>query len=107
MMNGGRVNFPDLGQMSFFEPDPGRFPALRLAYDALEQGGTAPAVLNAANEVAVHAFLDGQISFPDISGLIEKTLSKHPPDASMEIGSIMEADRWARETTVTFIGRIR
>jgi 1-deoxy-D-xylulose-5-phosphate reductoisomerase len=70
-----RLDLARVGQLTFFEPDPGRFPCLALARAALEQGGAAPVVLNAANEVAVAAFLDRKIGFMRIPRLIERALS--------------------------------
>src|SRR3972149_7048205 len=65
-----------LGQLTFEKPDHARFPCIRLAYDALRAGGTAPAVLNAANEVAVDAFLAGRLRFTGIAPVIEETLAR-------------------------------
>lgn len=69
-----KLSLTELGRMDFLEPDPLRFPALRLAREALRRGGTAPTILNAANEVAVHAFLEGRIGFLDIAAIVEETL---------------------------------
>ncbi len=83
--------------LSFFPPDTARFPCLQLAYRAIEQGGTAPAVLNAANEVAVYAFLDGRIGFLDIPHVIDRALDE--PEAHRDadtLEAIFEADRWGR-----------
>ena len=83
--------------LSFFPPDTARFPCLQLAYRAIEQGGTAPAVLNAANEVAVYAFLDGRIGFLDIPRVIDRALDE--PEAHRDadtLEAIFEADRWGR-----------
>lgn len=77
-------------------PDFDRFKCLRLAYDALETGGTAPAVLNAANEIAVAAFLDELIGFLRIPDVIEETLSRHRSSALRDLETVLEADRWAR-----------
>ncbi|GAB4163764.1 MAG: 1-deoxy-D-xylulose-5-phosphate reductoisomerase [Geothermobacteraceae bacterium] len=85
-----------LGQLTFEEPDPGRFPCLELAYRALRCGGTAPAVLNAANEVAVEAFLDRRIGFLDIPELISAVLDLHQPDCCDSIDQALEADLWGR-----------
>ncbi|MEW5797892.1 MAG: 1-deoxy-D-xylulose-5-phosphate reductoisomerase [Bacteroidota bacterium] len=92
-----RVHFPTLGEMTFYEPDIERFPCLRLAYEALKAGGTTPAVMNAANEVAVSKFLSGKNSFMDIPRTIECAMEKHSPSASPSLNSIVEADAWARE----------
>ena len=75
---GEKINFAACGGLTFLEPDHERFPALGLAYGALRSGGNAGAVLNAANEVAVRAFLDGRIGFTDIPRVIEHTLTKAP-----------------------------
>jgi 1-deoxy-D-xylulose-5-phosphate reductoisomerase len=84
-------------RLDFEAPDTERFPALRLARAAAEAGGTAPAVLNAANEVAVAAFLGGRIGFLDIPELIEAVLSRHSNRAATSLPEVLEADRWARE----------
>jgi 1-deoxy-D-xylulose-5-phosphate reductoisomerase len=101
-MNGFRVNFPMLHSMTFFEPDREKFRCLGLAYDALALGGTAPAVLNAANEVAVHAFLDRKISFEKIPVVIERSLSLHKTRLNPDIQDIIEADQLTR----TFAGTL-
>ena len=86
-----------VGTLSFFPPDQEKFPCLRLAYEAAKVGSTMPAVLNAANEVAVARFLNHEISFTDIPHLVEKTMTKHQPTSLNELGQVFEADRWARE----------
>lgn len=95
-MNGTRVDFPKLQTMTFFEPDRERFRCLQLAYDALETGGSAPAVLNAANEVAVHAFLEKKISFQQIPELIERALGKHTVRSRPELEDIIEVNHETR-----------
>jgi 1-deoxy-D-xylulose-5-phosphate reductoisomerase len=85
------------GQLNFEAPDEQCFSCLRLAREAMGAGGTAPAVLNAANEVAVAAFLAGQIRFTDIPVLIERTLTELPMMAADELATILEADRAARD----------
>ncbi len=82
---------------NFYPPDFDRFPCLRLAFDAARLGGTMPAVLNAANEIAVQAFLDGQIGFLDIPVVIEWTMNQHDPVPLTDLTTAMETDRWARE----------
>jgi 1-deoxy-D-xylulose-5-phosphate reductoisomerase len=71
-----RLDLTRVGQLTFFEPDTDKFPCLRLARAALERGGAAPVVLNAANEIAVAAFLDRRIGFNDIGELIERALAE-------------------------------
>lgn len=102
-MNGARLNFPGLQSMTFFQPDRKKFRCLQLAYDALALGGTAPAVLNAANEIAVDAFLNKKISFGQIPELIDRTLSQHTVRPSPDLQDIVEADRWARDLSRTFL----
>ena len=85
------------GPLSFEEPDTERFPCLALAYRALQIGGTMPAVLNAANEVAVQGFLDDKIGFIDIEGIIEQTMGAHLGTEVNMIEDAISADCWARE----------
>lgn len=82
----------------FMEPEPGRFPALELAYKALEQGGTSPAVLNAADEVAVESFLERRMPFTGIYRTIAEVLTMHTPKDARTVEDVLEADRWARNT---------
>jgi len=82
--------------LSFEKPDLSRFPCLGLAYEALRAGGTAPAVLNAANEVAVAAFLDRRLPFTGIAGVIADTLSAVPARAADDLNAVMAADTEAR-----------
>jgi 1-deoxy-D-xylulose-5-phosphate reductoisomerase len=85
-----------LGQLTFFAPDEERFPATRLARRAAEAGGAAPAVLNAANEVAVAAFLAGQIGFTRIAALVEETLTRPLPSAPSSLDDVLSVDAAAR-----------
>lgn len=89
--------FAALAKLTFEPPDLVRFPCLGLAYEACRQGGTLPAVLNAANEVAVHAFLQRRIGFNDIHRIIEHTMTRHTPIGRPSIEQISEADHNARE----------
>jgi 1-deoxy-D-xylulose-5-phosphate reductoisomerase len=82
--------------LDFYPPDLHRFPCLRLAFEAASEGGTMPAVLNAANEVAVQAFLDETIAFSDIPAVIETAMSKHAPEPMTDVGVAIQADHWAR-----------
>jgi len=97
ILNGGRVNFPKLNTMTFFAPDTEKFRCLQLAYDALAIGGTATAVMNAANEVAVQAFLERKIKFNAIAELIGRSLDQHSNHTSAELEHTIEADRHTRE----------
>jgi 1-deoxy-D-xylulose-5-phosphate reductoisomerase len=84
--------------LSFEKPDLARFPCLALAYEALRRGGTVPTVLNAANEVAVEAFLAGRLGFTGIAGVIAETLAAVRPSPADDLEQIMEADARARRT---------
>ena len=85
-----------VGRLDFFEPDFKRFRCLQLAYDVLHQGGTAPAILNAANEIAVASFLDGQLPFLGIARLNEAVLERLPGGAEGSLGDVLAADAEAR-----------
>jgi 1-deoxy-D-xylulose-5-phosphate reductoisomerase len=91
-----QTNLARLGSLTFEEPDPDRFPALVLARRAGEVGGTLPAVLNAANEVAVDAFVNRRISFPEISETVRRTMDSHRVVEHATLEQILEADAWAR-----------
>jgi len=91
------IDLARIGQLEFRQPDRVRFPCLQLAFDALQAGGSAPAVLNAANEVAVQAFLDKQISFSRISTLIAETLSRVPAASVDTLESLLAQDSKARD----------
>jgi 1-deoxy-D-xylulose-5-phosphate reductoisomerase len=86
-----------VGTLTFLHPDPVRFPALRLAYEAAKAGGTMPAVLNGANEMAVTAFIEEHIRFDRIVPVVQEVLSRHRGQADPGIDAILAADRWARE----------
>jgi 1-deoxy-D-xylulose-5-phosphate reductoisomerase len=91
-----RLDWTSVPALEFHEPDRTRFPAMDLAYRAIEIGGTAPAVLNAADEVAVEAFLARRIGFTDIPRIIASVLESHQPAAPASIDHILEADSWGR-----------
>ncbi len=94
------------GGLTFFLPDLERFPCLGLAYLAQKTGGTAPAVLNAANEVAVYAFLEGQIGFTDIPRVVHETLDAHTTQSGTELEVVFEADEWGRTRARSLTTRI-
>ena len=94
----GSLDFTQLAALEFHAPDTERFPCLRLAYDALAAGGTAPTVLNAANEVAVEAFLARRLPFPGIAQTIRAALDALPAAAADSLDALQEADARARET---------
>ena len=91
-----RLDLAAIARLDFEAPDVGRFPALRLARDALEAGGASPIVLNAANEIAVAAFLGGEISFPQIASLVQEALNEASYDSPRSIGDVLEIDRATR-----------
>ena len=91
-----RLDLAAIGTLDFEAPDATRFPALRLAREALEAGGAAPIVLNAANEVAVAAFLDRRIGFLDIAALVEEALARTDAAAPRSIAEVIDIDREAR-----------
>lgn len=90
------------GKLTFYQPDPVRFPCLRLAYEALALGGTCPAILNAANEVAVEAFLNRGLPFGRIANVIEHTVQCADVRPLTSLEDALEADRWAREKASGF-----
>src|SRR5438309_4921105 len=90
------LDFSKLSRLEFENPRYEDFPALNLARRAGETGGTLPAVMNAANEVAVAAFLDRRVRFPDIWQIVEEVMNRHTPVAHPDLDAILEADQWAR-----------
>jgi 1-deoxy-D-xylulose-5-phosphate reductoisomerase len=99
-----RLNLAELGSLTFEPVDEAAFPCLKLCRDAALAGGTAPCVLNAANEVAVHAFLTGRLSFTGIAEVIDATLQELPGGPVRAFESLFEADREARELATEQIG---
>ena len=96
-----QTNLASLGSLTFEEPDTERFPALALARKAGERGGTLPAVLNAANEVAVDEFVNGHINFPQISECVSTIMERHEPVPNPTLDQILKADAWARREACT------
>src|SRR5947208_5609983 len=90
------LNLAEIGRLSFCAPDDTRFPCLRFGYEALTTGGTMPAVLNAANEIAVQAFLDRRIGFLGIVATIRRTMDAHIPREILTLEDALQADVWAR-----------
>ena len=93
------LDFSKLSKLEFFSPRYDDFPALTLARRAGETGGTLPAVMNAVNEIAVAAFLDRQIRFPQIWQIVESVMERHTSVAHPDLDAILAADQWAREQT--------
>jgi 1-deoxy-D-xylulose-5-phosphate reductoisomerase len=91
------LDFSKLSRLEFFTPRYEDFPALNLARRAGETGGTLPAVMNAANEVAVAGFLDRQVRFPDIWQIVEEVMNRHTSVAHPDLDAILQADQWARK----------
>jgi len=91
-----RLNLTECSNLNFLQPDLGQFPALQTAYEACRTGGCMPAVLNAANEVAVAAFLEGRLRFPEISTVVAETMNRMHYIKDTDIATILEADQQAR-----------
>lgn len=102
-MDQSRIDFPKLQSMTFFTPDREKFRCLQLAYDAMALGGTAPAIMNAANEVAVQSFLEKKIPFQRIPELIEQALTKQTNHVSPDLEHTIQSDAQAREYVRTLL----
>jgi 1-deoxy-D-xylulose-5-phosphate reductoisomerase len=100
------LDFSKLSKLEFFTPRYDDFPALNLARRAGETGGTLPAVMNAANEIAVAGFLDGQVRFPDIWQIVEEVMNRHTPVAHPDLDAILQADQWARKEAQGYVKSI-
>jgi 1-deoxy-D-xylulose-5-phosphate reductoisomerase len=99
---------PDLvgiGELTFHHPDVQRFPCLQLAFDALDQAGSMSVVMNAANEVAVQAFLANQLPFIQIPTLISATMDTHKPEKVTDVASILSVDAWARQKAQSLVAK--
>lgn len=94
-----------ISELTFEEPDLDRFPCLGLAYSAISTGGTMPAVLNAANEISVQAFLDGKIRLSDIAAINSGVMNEHVIAAADSLETILNADEWARSRAIMFVER--
>lgn len=99
------LNLWQCSDLEFYEPDYKRFPALRLAFEALDRGGISSAVLNAANEVAVAAFLEMKIDFPQIASIVGQTMAQIEGPMDMDLAVLIEADREARNVAQSLIAR--
>ena len=96
-LNLPRLDLPKNEALNFSEPDLERFPCLKLAYQAVEVGETMPAILNAANEIAVNAFLEGSLKFTEIPLFLQKVMAEHEVKTVHTVEDILKADHWARE----------
>ncbi|ULJ64926.1 1-deoxy-D-xylulose-5-phosphate reductoisomerase [Wielerella bovis] len=103
----GALDFSKIAALTFQEPDFARYPCLKLAYDAMYAGGSAPCVLNAANEVAVAAFLRGQIRFTDIARVVEHSLAKHVSGSLNSIDDLLTLDKQIRAEAEQFAGSLK
>ncbi len=101
------LDLASVGTLTFEEPDRSKFPCLAYAYDALKAGGSMPAVLSAANEVAVKYFLEEKIGFVDIPRLIKQVMDAHRPNPIHTVEDALKADRWARQEAERIIGTMR
>jgi len=98
-----RLNLTECSNLSFLKPDTDRFPALQIAYEACRSGGCTPTVLNAANEIAVAAFLEGKLKFPEISQVVAETMNRTVYMNDNDIETILEADRQARNESAEVV----
>jgi 1-deoxy-D-xylulose-5-phosphate reductoisomerase len=101
------IDWTAASRLEFMPPDTDRFPCVRLAYRAIQQGGTAPAVLNAADEIAVQLFLDRRVPFTDIPRLIEDALEAYGGSSGITFESVMAADAWARRYVLDRVQHVR
>jgi len=97
------LDLTTVGNLTFEKPDFERFPCLKLAIDAMDMGKTMPTVLNAANEIAVQAFLDELIPYKDIAELIQMVMQNHSPSPLNELQDVLDSDQWAREEATKLI----
>lgn len=102
-----RLDLTKIGQLTFKKANFDKFPCIKLAYKALELGGTMPAVLNGANEIAVNAFLNNKINFLAIPIIIQNTMKEHKPKYNPNINDILDADYWAREKALNFCTNLK
>lgn len=100
------LNIFQVKHMDFEQPDLQRFPCLKLAYQAIKAGGIMPTVLNAANEIAVDAFLNERVRFTDIAKIIERSMARFEPEAADTLEHVLDADRRARDVAETVIGEL-
>jgi 1-deoxy-D-xylulose-5-phosphate reductoisomerase len=97
------LDLAKIGALTFVDPDMDRYPSLSLTYDALKTGGTMPCVLNAANEVAVEAFLDEKIPFTEITNVVDRTMADHVVTEGLSIDEVIGASEWAKRRAGEFV----
>jgi 1-deoxy-D-xylulose-5-phosphate reductoisomerase len=102
-LEGEPLDLEKVAQLTFARPDLERFPSLRLGYEAAEIGGTMPAVLNAANEVAVAAFLEGRLPFPGIPRVVAATMAAHTPEPLESLAQVLAVNSRAREEAMALV----
>ena len=102
-----KLDLAEVGKLEFLEPDFSRFPCLDLAYDAIREGGTMPAVLSASDEIAVSAFLEGEIGFTQIPEVLQEVLSKHTSKSDPTLEEAEAADHWAREEAARAVALLK
>lgn len=105
-LNNKKLNFAELGSLSFYEPNMENFPALRLAYESLAKGGNMACIMNAANEAAVAAFLKGQIGFYDITNVVERCMAEGPFVKNPDLETIFQTNDEAYRLASEIIGKI-
>jgi len=101
-----KLDLAEVAKLEFFRPDFSRFPCLDLAYDAIRKGGTMPAVLSASDEIAVAAFLGGEIGFTQIPQVLQEVLSNHTPKSDPTLEEAEAADHWAREEAARAVNQL-
>ncbi len=106
-LNTNRIDFAKLARLDFFAPDPESFPAIGIAYESIKKGGNTPCAMNAANEIAVASFLNGEISFTSITEIINEVLLKFSFIKAPTLDDIYETDKQARELALEFKTKIR
>jgi len=99
------LNLAQKGKLEFYKPDFNRFPCLKLAYVAAKKGYSMPAVMSAANEVAVEAFLSKKIKFTDIAKIVKKAMNAHKINKLQTIDGFIAADMWARDYALNLTGK--
>ena len=100
------LNLVEINKLEFYKPDFNKFPCLKLAYYTSKKGRTMPAVMNAANEAAVAAFLNKEIKFTDIAKIVEKTVKAHKISKNTSLDNFIEADLWSRQYAEKLINKV-
>jgi 1-deoxy-D-xylulose-5-phosphate reductoisomerase len=101
------LDLAKIGELTFEDPDMDKYPSLNLTYNALKTGGTMPCVLNAANEVAVEAFLDEKIPFTEITSIVDRTMADHDVSEGRSIDEVMSVSEWAKQRAGEFVKKLQ